>query len=842
MGVLGNLGGWRWGWATGSATLCALLVGWLWPIGLGGAMPVGGDVTSFQIGLMAVLGDALREGRLPLWNDRWGFGFPGVAESQMGVYYPPHATLYGLLGVEAAYTMSMVLHVLWGGLGARWAARTFGVSELGAVVSGLSWGASGFFLIHLPHQWAYTVGSWTPWAWGLGWSILSGSGGRRAPWLLSAVLAVQILPGHFQLAFCSQVGLLAMVLGSMLIAGGRRGEAVKRAAMVVLPLAGAFLLASAQMVPTFQLARLAETQRDFEYLSGFASTPLHLISLVAPDLFHRSPLWRPIAWDPFHTSPEENLLYVGLVPLFLALVAIARPGPNAGAVRVLVLVLALGLVLSLGPYVPGFGVSSRLPGFSFFRAPARWGIVVTLDLAILAGLGLDAIRGGRFSRPGRWLLAFAVGAALWISAVVGVFELGLRGEDGPEPSRMTQTYDRIFALRPWQDGVTVAGIRAEARRLQDDLRVVSSQANAGLRPVPASGLRFDRERLEIYRAELATTAGLLLGMIALAMLAGRRSAFAAGLVVLAVVDLGLLSRRRPIDTAPIRPLAQQSEVLGLLAGRPEGTRSIDPMRNLAMVAGAAPVSSYRTLDLPILQRLVAEADALPRTGPDAGALLDLQRVIGARMRVIGPIGAGAEALAREFDRTGRLDSARVVEDPALTAWMFGSGYAATPSGRSGRFVVLDAGPAPRAWFLPGASPEEVERLVASGGAPGEVLGVLAVARPLELEAESPEHLAVSVDADGPGLVVVSQLQYPAWRASWIDPQGRANPTGIRGVLGGWQGVMTPGPGRWTLSLDYGGRAERWGLVISAVSWTGWGLGLWASGRRRTGKRAEEPAS
>ena len=52
--------------------LGALLVGllvWLWPIGVGGRMPVGGDVTQFSIGLMAVLGRAIRSGRLPLWND-----------------------------------------------------------------------------------------------------------------------------------------------------------------------------------------------------------------------------------------------------------------------------------------------------------------------------------------------------------------------------------------------------------------------------------------------------------------------------------------------------------------------------------------------------------------------------------------------------------------------------------------------------------------------------------------------------------------------------------------------------------------------------------------------------
>src|SRR5262245_39895911 len=110
------------------------LAAWLWPFGLGGRMPVGGDVTQFSIGLMAVLHRAIRAGRLPLWNDLWGFGFPGLAESQMGVYYPPHLFFYGFLSTEAAYTACLVLHTAWAGLGASWAARRFGVSAWGSAL------------------------------------------------------------------------------------------------------------------------------------------------------------------------------------------------------------------------------------------------------------------------------------------------------------------------------------------------------------------------------------------------------------------------------------------------------------------------------------------------------------------------------------------------------------------------------------------------------------------------------------------------------------------------------------------------------------------------------------
>ncbi len=815
----------------GPVLLCALMLAWLWPIGLGGAMPVGGDVTQFQMGLMSVLGEAIRAGRLPLWNDRWGFGFPGLAESQMGVYYPPHWVCFGLLPVEAGYTASMVVHLLWGALGAYWAARRFGVSSWGATLAGGAWGASGFFLIHLPHLWALSVGSWTPWIWGLGWSIVSGRGGRGASWLLAAALTVQVLPGHFQLAFCTQVSLGVMALGGLLMGKGARREMARRSVLVLFALIAILPMAAAQLMPTAQLARLAETQRDFEYLSGFAATPLHLVNLVAPDLFHRSPLWRPVVWDPFHTSPEELRLYVGLIPVFLALLAIIRPGPHAGVIRVLFLVGVVGLFLSLGPYVPGFRVFSQWPGFSFFRAPARWGMIVSLALALLAGFGLDAIRDGRLLRPGRWLVGCVLGAVLWIVAVIGLFELGLNATERPGPSGVVAVYDRVFAQLPWTNDPPVTEVFARARRPQGDVRVVAAQMREGLGSVPTGGLRLDRERWRIARAELGTTAALLVGVVLLALLARRRQALVLGLLVVTIVDLGLMARRRPVDSAPIRPLTEQSRVLGRLAELPEGTRSIDPMRNLTMVSGAAPIQSYRTLDLPIQPELRGLADAIPRATGEAETILDAQRSLGARVRVIGPIGPGIELLRDRFAETGRIESAEILEDPSLTSWLLGAGFAETDEGRAGRYLVLDAGSAPRAWFLPTNDPDPIEQFRGLTANPAAIVSLLGDARPLDLQTMTPEQLSLTVSTDGPGLVLVTQLDYPEWTASLIDAEGMANPVPILGVLGGWQGVGLSGPGSWTIQLFYEGRAERLGLAVSAVAWTIWCTGLLITLRR-----------
>ena len=192
---------------------------------------------------------------------------------------------------------------------------------------------------------------------------------------------------------------------------------------VALALAAVFPLAAVQLWPTARLAGLAAAQRDFEYLSGFASTPFHLVNFVAPGLFHRSPLWRPLVWDPFHTSPEELLAYVGLVPLFLAGMAVVREWRRDAAVRLLAILFLATLVLSLGPYVPGFRHLIKLPGFSFFRAPSRWSLATSLALALLAGKGFDGWVD--WPRPGRSLRRFSFAALFWVLATVGLIELAL---------------------------------------------------------------------------------------------------------------------------------------------------------------------------------------------------------------------------------------------------------------------------------------------------------------------------------------------------------------------------------------------------------------------------------
>lgn len=796
-------------WPYGLVTLG--LLAWLWPIGLGGAMPVGGDVTQFSMGLMAFLGRSLRAGHLPLWNDLWGYGFPGLAESQMGVFYPPHGLLYGLLPVETAYTASLVLHTLWCGLGATWAARRFGISRGGAVLAAWSWAASGFFVIHLPHQWAYTTASWMPWIWGLGWIIARGQAGRGAVLALAGSLAIQLLPGHFQIAFITQLGLGLIALAGVASPGPAAEPAgmarrARRLLLVGFAWGASCLLAACQLVPTARLAMLAEKDRTYEYLGTFATTPLHLVGYLAPGLFHRSPLWRAVVWDPLHAIPEESAGYVGLVALLLAALAVGRLWRAGMAVRALLLVALAMTALSLGPYVPGFGFLIRLPGFSFFRAPARWEVGSGLALALLAGLGFDQIRA--WARPGRSLLMFVAGAAVLIGLVVGTFELALAGTVGGRTSPVAAGVDRLLALAPWSAQPAVGAMMADARRPQGGLRERSALAREGYDTLPPEGLSLENERPRIYPRELGETGVILATLLGLAVVAGTkagRPALRPGLLALALLDLALLGRHRLVETAPLQPLIGTSAVLGRLAALPAGSRSIDPARNLPMVAGAAPVSAYRTLDLPRPMSLEQVAFQAAPGEPLAAQAL---RATGATVRLLDPFEASA----------ARRERVEPVDDPALASWLYGSAWIAGEGRRRTTF----------GWWRPDNGPSRTWRLppgvvLGDRDDPAAILGALESATPLTLAATDPEHQEIRLRADGPEIVLLTIQHDPAWAATWAEGGGAPRPAEIRAVLGGWMAVAVPRAGEWTLRLEYRPREVVPALAVSAVSWAIWGL-------------------
>ena len=267
-----------------------------------------------------------------------------------------------------------------------------------------------------------------PWAWGLAWCCLSPTGALRtiAPFLLSLVLVLQVLPGHFQLAFMTQFGILLIVVWVAI------EHWVRRVRERAIDIARSRLLraCAGQVVSCSRWPRVFPAGGDPALADGAAGGAGSLaarfrllvrlcVDSVSPGQLRRAGLvpsldrsGGPLVWDPFHTSPEEHLAYIGLVPSFLACMAMFREWRRDRAVRLLTILFIVTLVLSLGSLCRrGFAQLIMLPGFSFFRAPSRWSLAVGSGTGIIGGQGIRSA-GWNGRSPGRSLRRFSLVAVV----------------------------------------------------------------------------------------------------------------------------------------------------------------------------------------------------------------------------------------------------------------------------------------------------------------------------------------------------------------------------------------------------------------------------------------------
>jgi len=392
-----------------------------WPLVTGGGF-VGGDIYSYYFPQKVFYAEQLSAGHLPTWNDRVGHGYPVLAESQTGVFYPLHLAMYSWLEVNTAYSLSHVLHYVLAFVFTVGFARRFGLSMTGACLAGLVF-VYGWFPSRSCWEWAITGGAWLPAAL---WAVegLLQTRRWRCAGLLSLILATQMLAGHFQLAWITQLVLVIYVpcrLWWIPVEGSRVTGRVRLRAGTLLLLSGLLSigLASVQLLPTWQFRQQSQrAEAGVDHPLQFGSIPawywsqaLMPFKWYSPVVDRNAALQQDPAIPGVASNVGEAHLYFGLAPLLLAVLGIAdafRRGDPRGIFWMLLGVFAL--FFTTGRLVP---LVAWLPGFSFFQGPGRYGVVVTLAVAMLSGNAL-----GRVLAPER--LTFVAGLTVAAGALLGL--------------------------------------------------------------------------------------------------------------------------------------------------------------------------------------------------------------------------------------------------------------------------------------------------------------------------------------------------------------------------------------------------------------------------------------
>ena len=783
----------------------------------------------------------IRAGIVPLWNPLLGMGAPLIANYQSGLFYPPNWSYFVLAEIGGAALMAwgqailVAAHLAWAGVGMSLLLRRLGVNRLAQAIGGLSFGLSSYLVARSGFLSITAAASWIPWII-LGIVELDGVRDKgigdkgKAAITLSLVLAMQLLAGHAQTAWYTLLlavfwsGFLGLsVYGSSVIKMGEnpldlkmfrpsavggearpknrlQGAAFEKEAESVernssagflpkiyrlgwlwagfgMAILLALVLSAAQLFPTAEY--LLESQRaaqvDYDFAMTYSFWPWRFLTLAAPDMFGN-----PVRGDYWgYANYWEDAVYIGLLPLFLAIGAIIKSvrgkqvrNFHRGLIRFLMPLIVISFVLALGANTPIFPWLYRhVPTFDMFQAPTRITIWAIFSLSVLAGIGAHY-----WHRPeGRGLYWTRLGTAGAAAVMIGSgLAWYFKGDISP-------TFIRATALTGfWSVIAGILCLLAPELKLQENepktqnvegdplnnrywywgvgLAVSADLIFAGWGLNPGIGR-------EIYQGESPNAGDL-------------RSRLDGGRIYLPEADEYEIKFDRYFRFDTFSPEDGWQDLRASL------------LPNLTVFDG---INSANNFDPLVPARYNVWIEALKKSDPQAqDRLLNLMGV-----KVVERV-ADSQPYQIRFDQRVAFPRLRWVpcaimvlsEEEALRSLMQGE---IDPE----KYVVLETGIAASTPKCTGA---------------GEAI--------LEKISESPNKLIVRAQADVAGYLIVGDTWYPGWRA-WVD--GKASPVLRANYL--FRAISLPA-GSHEVIVSYRPSWFYLGSILSLLAWSGAGLFYW----------------
>ena len=347
---------------------------------------------------------AFAQGRLPLWSDYFNSGHPFLADVQSAIFYP--ISLVWTLAVVAvrgenfslfALELEAIFHFILAGAFTYLFARRVLESRLAALVSALTFTFGGYLTSYPPQQLA----------------IL-----ETATWLPLALLFLDCVIARSEATKQSPPGQLGIASQQSLAMTGA-GITLGIAALAGHPQTFLFVIYAGAIFYFWRVAQIPNPNdtnyelRITNYELRFHASRFIAIILIAAGL--SAAQWIPsleyqlvstraaLDWaeaargfstvDPLQmilpgfTSAFQSPLYIGILPLWLAMFALFTR--RARAIKFWALLAVGALIVSFGFYAFGYALLYLFaPGFAIFRGQERLALVVSFALAILAGFGM----------------------------------------------------------------------------------------------------------------------------------------------------------------------------------------------------------------------------------------------------------------------------------------------------------------------------------------------------------------------------------------------------------------------------------------------------------------------
>ncbi len=407
------------------------------------------------------------QGTVPLWDPFQNLGESHVADGTTSVFYPGKLIFALPLEFSTSYTLFLLGHVLLAAATMFLFARRW-VSPAAAVFAATSYAFSGSVFYQIYNAPFLIGAAWLPLALAAGWDMRLGKAQRRSVIGLGVAIAMMLLGGDAQMVY--HVALLLILMGFFVDRHPDRRQGWVWSRLVLLGFLCGIGLSAVQTIPSarqvaqseravslaprtvWELLRsgslaerdqldptalLARTKQGTHHdrVFQFSVGPWRWAELIWPNVFGRV-VPKNSRWITAYSAEGRTWtpsLYIGLLPLLAAgsaLFGIRRsPAPFRWAATFSV----FGAIAAMGVYGLGWLVASwnpvdanhsetmfghafgglywlmtvLLPGYVQFRYPAKWWVVVSCGLALLAGAGFDATMAKDTPRRFRMMVSLA---------------------------------------------------------------------------------------------------------------------------------------------------------------------------------------------------------------------------------------------------------------------------------------------------------------------------------------------------------------------------------------------------------------------------------------------------
>lgn len=766
----------------------------------------GGDLVSFLFPTYRFAAQEIVNGELPLWNPTLYGGAPFISDIQAGFLYLPNLLLF-LIQPYFDYRMMQWLvlgHIAWAGVGMYVLLRTLRwpravVSRPATIFGSLAFMFCDPFLIHLGNLNLIAVLSWLPWILAAYSRALAGSfhnNGRL--WLIVAgtLFSLANYAGHAQSSLYLGLALALYTLGWALqawvklrwlafVAGGWR------LAMVGVL---AILLSAPILLPAIELTAYTERSAfNYQDTTLFSLAPSQLLGIVTPGFFGRGPALHWSLWDRVETP------YGGVPTVLLALGALLMaPAELRRRLWPWILMALVALLTALGVYAIVHGwLTLLIPPLAQMRAPARALILWNLALAVLGAVGVDLlVRQGQDILAGvggnHWRDLLRRGAQVWFVLILPLAYLTLF---------LTQENETVF-LRA---SVALLALLFAAIWWLATWLVVAA-----------------------LRAEWWSGVGAALALIALLFL----DLASAG----AYTDISPVDPTRGFDHPDIVEFLRRDEAEGGSATYRRAKFRIDTRTDIQDLWQPDTAALYGLEDVggivnPLsLRQWQEQWEATGGRGTRAYDMLNVKYVI---VRDGTPLPEGKFELA--YDAEGELSVYRNL-DFMPRAWVVHEARLASDIDNAlAQVQAPDFDPRLTAIILDN---EELQGATPFGPLPGPPQPQSSqIASTATVLAASNNSLTIAVDANAPGLLVLSEIWYPGWEAR-VHGAERTTEHAVIHANGSLRAVPVPA-GHSTVELFFRPAGWRLGRALTGAGLVAIALLIFSAQRARRQRRVVE---